>query len=148
MDPLPTYGFDELCSLVALPARTVRYYIQMGLVDRPDGQNRGARYAVRHVEQLLTVKKWQAAGLSLDRIRELLHGDESALPPPRRKAPGTIEVWSRLQVAPGIELHVAAGEAALSPEELRALFRKVMSAYQEIKSESSSNNHKNGHDDE
>jgi DNA-binding transcriptional MerR regulator len=148
MDPLPTYGFDELCSLVDLPARTVRYYIQIGLVDRPDGQNRGARYAVRHVEQLLTVKKWQAAGLSLDRIRELLHGNESALPPPRRKAPGTIEVWSRLQVAPGIELHVEAGEAALSPEELRTLFRKVTSAYQETKSESSSNNHKNGHGDE
>lgn len=148
MDPLPTYGFDELCSLVDLPARTVRYYIQMGLVDRPDGQNRGARYAVRHVEQLVTVKKWQAAGLSLDRIRELLHGDVSALPPPRRKAPGTIEVWSRLQVAPGIELHVEAGEAALSPEELRTLFRKVTSAYQETKSETSSNNHKNGHGDE
>ncbi len=148
MDPLPTYGFDELCSLVDLSARTVRYYIQMGLVDRPDGQNRGARYAVRHVEQLLTIKKWQTAGLSLDRIRELLHGDESALPPPRRKAPGTIEIWSRLQVAPGIELHVEAGEAALSPEELRTLFRKVMSAYQETKSESSSNNDKNGHGDE
>ena len=55
MDTLPTYGFDELCCLVDLPARTVRYYIQTGLVDRPDGLNRGARYTARHVDQLLSL---------------------------------------------------------------------------------------------
>ena len=115
MDTLPTYGFEELCALVDLPARKVRYYIQMGLVDRPDGLNRGARYAARHVEQLLSIQKWQAAGLSLERIRELLHGDPGDLPP-RRQSAGSIEVWSRLQVAPGIELHVEAGESGLSPE--------------------------------
>ncbi len=148
MEALPTYGFDELCTLVELPPRTVRYYIQLGLVDRPDGQNRGARYAARHVEQLLTIKKWQAAGLSLERIGELLQGDENLLPPPRPKAPGTIEVWSRLQVAPGIELQIEAGEAGLSPEQLRTLFRKVMSAYQQTKNETSSNNDEKGPSDE
>lgn len=148
MDALPTYGFDELCTLVELPARTVRYYIQMGLADRPDGQNRGARYTSRHIEQLLTIKKWQAAGLSLERIRELLHGDETDLPPPRPKAPGTIAVWSRLQIAPGIELHVEAGEADLSPEQLRILFRKVMSVYQDTKNGTSSNIDKKGHGNE
>jgi DNA-binding transcriptional MerR regulator len=146
MEPLPTYGFDELCTLVELPARTVRYYIQMGLADRPDGQNRGARYTTRHIEQLLTIKKWQAAGLSLERIRELLHGDATDLPPPRPKAPGTIAVWSRLTVAPGIELHVEAGEAHLSPEALRDLFRKVTSAYQDTLNETTSNTQ--GHGDE
>jgi DNA-binding transcriptional MerR regulator len=91
MEPLPTYGFEELCALVELPSRTVRYYIQLGLVDRPDGLNRGARYSTQHIEQLLSVKKWQAAGLSLERIRELLHGNASETPLPR-KAPGTVEV--------------------------------------------------------
>ncbi len=146
MEPLPTYGFDELCTLVELPARTVRYYIQMGLADRPEGLNRGARYTTRHIEQLLTIKKWQSAGLSLERIRELLHGDANDLPPPP-KAPGTIAVWSRLMVAPGIELHVEAGEANLSPEALRTLFRKVMSAYRDTKNETSSNNEQ-GHSNE
>lgn len=141
MDTLPTYGFEELCTLVDLPSRKVRYYIQMGLVDRPDGLNRGARYAARHIEQLLSIKKWQAAGLSLERIRELLHGDPNDLPP-RRQSAGSIEVWSRLQVAPGIELHVEAGESGLSPEELRDFFRKIMTAYQETK------NNPRGHDDE
>ena len=141
MDKLPTYGFEELCALAELPARKIRYYIQMGLVDRPDGLNRGAKYTSTHIEQLLSIKKWQSAGLSLERIRELLHGDPNDLPP-KRQAAGAIEVWSRLLVAPGIELNVEAGASGLSPEELRAFFRKVMSAYEDTK------NTTQGHDDE
>lgn len=104
----------------------------MGLVDRPDGLNRGAKYTAKHVEQLLTIKKWQGAGLSLERIRELLHGEPDDLPP-KRQAAGTVEVWSRLLVAPGVELNVEAGTSGLSPEQLRAFFRKVMAGYQESK---------------
>src|SRR5574343_694579 len=132
MDTHPTLTFDELCAAVDLPTRKVRYYIQMGLVDRPDGTTRWAKYTTRHVEQLLSVKKWQDAGLSLERIRELLHGETHDLPP-KRQAAGSIEVWSRLTVAPGIELNVEAGASGLSPEELRTFFRKVMAAYQETK---------------
>lgn len=132
MDTEPTLTFDELCTAVDLPVRKVRYYIQLGVVDRPDGTTRWAKYTARHVEQLLNIKKWQAAGLSLERIRELLHGDPNDLPPKRQVA-GSIEVWSRLLVAPGIELSVEAGVSSLSPEDLRSFFRKVMSAYQETK---------------
>ena len=132
MDIKDDFSFDELCALVELPSRKVRYYIQMGLVDRPDGLNKGAKYATRHVEQLLSIKKWQGAGLSLERIRELLRGSADE-PPPKRRVPGTVEVWSRLLVAPGIELHVEAGESGLSPEQLRDFFRNVSAAYQETK---------------
>lgn len=138
MDTLPTLNFEELCTTVEMPVRKVRYYIQMGLVDRPDGLNKGAKYTAKHIEQLLSVKKWQAAGLSLERIRELLHGDVSELPP-KKQTPGSIEVWSRLLVAPGIELNVEAGTAGLSPEEMRNFFRTVMAAYQEIKSTNKGN---------
>ena len=138
MESLPTLNFEELCSTVDMPRRKVRYYIQMGLVDRPDGLNKGAKYTTRHIEQLLSVKKWQAAGLSLERIRELLHGDASELPP-KKQAPGSIEVWSRLLVAPGIELNVEAGTAGLSPEEMRNFFRAVMATYQEIKNTNKGN---------
>lgn len=129
---IPSFNFDELCTTVDMPARKVRYYIQMGLVDRPDGLNRGARYTTRHIEQLLSIHKWQAAGLSLERIRDLLHGDAEDLPP-RKQQPGSIEVWTRLLVAPGIELNVEAGTAGLSPEMLRSFFRQVLAAYQETR---------------
>lgn len=131
MDTHPTLSFDELCATVDLPPRKVRYYIQMGLVDRPEGINRWARYTARHVEQLLNIKKWQAAGLALERIKELLHGEASSLPP-RRQVAGSVEVWSRLLVAPGIELHVEAGTSGLSPEALRDFFQRVLAAHQAL----------------
>ena len=67
--PEPSYPLSELCVLAGLPPRTVRYYIQIGLVDRPQGETRAARYGARHLEQLLQIKKWTAAGVSLERIR-------------------------------------------------------------------------------
>lgn len=135
MDPLPNFGLDELCALVDLPVRKIRYYIQMGVVDRPDGLNRGARYTTRHVEQLLSVKKWQAAGLSLERIRSLLH-DETDEPSDIPRSPATIAVWSRIHLSRGLELHIEAGEAGLSPEELRALSKSILKAYRDIKAAS------------
>ena len=76
-----TFTLDELCTLVDLPKRTVRYYIQLGLVDRPEGETRAARYFPRHVEQLLQIRKWTEAGVSLERIRELLAGELPRVPP-------------------------------------------------------------------
>lgn len=134
---VPTHSLDELATLVDLPQRTVRYYIQLGLVDRPDGETRAARYGARHVEQLLQIRKWTDAGVSLERIRELLSG---AVPPvpPRPRSAGTVEVWSHLVVADGIELILEPTRAGLSPAAARALCASVMEIYQRIREQESS----------
>jgi len=128
----PTLTLDELAALVDLPKRTVRYYIQLGLVDRPDGETRAARYGARHVEQLLQIRKWSDAGVSLERIRELLAGEAPPVPL-RPRAAGTVEVWSHLAIADGLELTIEPGRAGLSPEAMRALFTGVTALYDEIK---------------
>ena len=120
-----TYTLDELAALVELPRRTVRYYIQMGLVDRPDGAGRGASYAARHLEQLLEIRKWQNAGLSLERIRELLATGPDLQIPPRPREPGTVEVWSHIVLGEGLELNVEPRQAGLTPEQLRQLVQEV-----------------------
>ena len=128
------FSLDEIAALAELPKRTVRYYIQTGLIDRPEGAAKGAFYTSRHLEQLLLVRKWQTAGLSLERIGELIKGaGDSPLPPTPRRA-GTVEVWSHLVVADGLELTLEPGRAGLSPEEVRAFFRGVTALYQEMKS--------------
>jgi DNA-binding transcriptional MerR regulator len=133
----PTYSLDDLAARTELPARTVRYYIQLGLVDRPEGAGKGAYYTQRHLDQLLQVRKWQLAGLSLERIGELRRqgvapgGDERPLPPTPRR-PGTVEVWSHLVVADGVELVLEPGRAALSPEQVRAFFRVVTEAFHAV----------------
>ena len=133
MNQAKTFSLDEISALAELPRRTVRYYIQCGLIDRPQGIGKGAFYSERHVEQLLLVRKWQLAGLSLERIGELLKqpDDGGPLPPSPRRA-GTVEVWSHLVVAEGVEVNLEPGRAGLSPEQVRAFFRSVTQLYQQV----------------
>ena len=136
MNTEPHYSIEELAALAELPRRTVRYYVQQGLLDRPIGEKRAAYYTARHLEQLLTIRKWQHAGLSLERIREILGGtDASGLPPPRPRGAGTVEVWSHLVVADGLEVTLEPARAGLSPEQVRALFRGVTALYEQIRQE-------------
>ncbi len=129
----PHYSVDELASLAGMNTRTVRYYIQQGLIDRPFGEKRGAYYVQRHLEQLIELSKWQEAGLSLDRIREILHTPgPGSLPPPRKREPGSVEVWSHLYVADGVEVMLEPGRSGLSPEAVREFTRGVMALYEHV----------------
>jgi len=127
----PSYQLSELCALVDLPIRTVRYYVQQGLVDRPEGETRAARYGERQLSQLQLIKKWTQAGLSLERIRELLAGEDPGVPE-RSKRRGTLEVVSRLTIADGVELLIEPSRAGLTPEQVRRLSREVMRLYDDI----------------
>ena len=127
-NPPPGYPLAELCVLADLPPRTVRYYVQIGLVDRPQGETRAARYGSTHLEQLLLIKKWTAAGVSLERIRELLHGAPPPVPP-RERAIGSVSVCSHLSVADGIEVVIDPQRAGLSPEAVRQFIKGVMTAF-------------------
>lgn len=127
-----TFTLDQIASMAELPRRTVRYYIQSGLVDRPEGVGKGAYYTQRHIEQLLLIRKWQLAGLSLERIGDLLKQQDEGLLPPTPRRSGTVEVWSHLVVADGVELTLEPGRAGLTPEQVRAFFRAVTQAYARI----------------
>ncbi|MBF0470563.1 MAG: MerR family transcriptional regulator [Gammaproteobacteria bacterium] len=117
------FTLTELSALVELPVRTVRYYIQTGLIAKPGGQGRGAHYNREHLNQLLEIKKWQKAGLSLERIKTLLQEgrDGVPVPPPMPKNRGDISVCSHIYLGDGIELVIDPQRADLTPELVRAL---------------------------
>jgi DNA-binding transcriptional MerR regulator len=108
----PLYGIADLAGLGGVSRRTVRFYVQEGLLPAPRGVGRGDHYGPEHVERLLAVKRLQEEGLSLEEIRRSL-----ASPGPRRPAspidnvtvhsPIPASPWTRLHLAPGVELHVA-----------------------------------------
>jgi DNA-binding transcriptional MerR regulator len=126
-----TFTLDDLCTLTDFPKRTVRYYMQLGLVDRPIGETRAAHYVEVHLAQLLKIKKLTDAGVSLERIRDVLNGGNEPVTL-RQKRPGSIEVKSHLYVMPGIELQISPEEAGMSPEQVRALVKAVMLATQDV----------------
>jgi DNA-binding transcriptional MerR regulator len=116
------YGIDDLAALGGVSRRTVRYYIQEGLLPPPLGVGRGRHYDRSHLERLLEVRAMQDAGASLDAIRiAVASGD-----PRRPDSPEVVPlmdrtVWRRLAVAPGVEVHVS-GEVSLpAPSKLQEL---------------------------
>ena len=130
------YSLDELCSLTDTSKRTVRFYMQEGLVDRSEGQRKGAYYLEKHLLQLLEIKKWQQAGLSLDRIKDIMKGEDEKIPPIKPQQPGSLEVWSHLNIADGIQLQIEPNRSGLTPEQIKKLLKSVMNNYEEIKNNS------------
>jgi DNA-binding transcriptional MerR regulator len=126
-----TFTLDELCTLTDLTKRTVRYYMQLGLVERPIGETRAAHYTSRHLDQLLRVKQLTEAGVSLERIREVMAGGDTPVPT-RQRRPSSIEVRSHLFVAPGLEIQISPEEAGMTPEQVRAFVREVMQAAERV----------------
>lgn len=128
---------DELNRLgiaaTAPDRRTVRYYATIGVLDRPTMAGREARYGVRHLAQVLALKKLQAAGVRLNAITAQIEGattedlaglattSPSPPVPPRPIAaePATVRTQSVLTLAPGVQLVL--DNATLSPTEAAAL---------------------------
>ena len=127
-----SFALQELCVLADMPVRTVRYYISLGLVDKPHGETRAARYQTAHLEQLLLIKRWSAQGFGLERIRELLHTPAEDTAPARSRRAGDITVQSHLLIADGLELVIDPSRAQLNPEQLRHLVRLVMQAHAQV----------------
>ncbi|NLW82268.1 MAG: MerR family transcriptional regulator [Desulfovibrionales bacterium] len=117
---------DEVSGLTSVSPRTIRFYIQRGLVDRPVGQRKAAHYTRDHVRQLLEIEKWKAAGVSLEAIRGIMAGGQagSGMPDPARR-PGEIHLCSKVWLAPGLELHLDPAELRLDAEQLRRLAGKI-----------------------
>lgn len=120
-------NLQQLSEQSEVPGRTIRFYIQKGLIPGPEGEKRGAFYTEGHLAELLRIRQWQDTGLSLDAIAGLLQAKHEAPIAPSR--PGAVEVRSHLIVADGLELVVSPDRAGLTQDQLRQLFRAVQQAY-------------------
>lgn len=131
MTPRARYSIAELAQRAGVSRRTVRFYVQRGLIPPPYGRGRGRHYGDEHLEALLRVRALKAEGHALADL--VLRTDETppkrrpakrsrgADAPGRRKRPG--RVWVRQTVAPGYELHVADDRSPLREEQLARLAR-------------------------
>jgi DNA-binding transcriptional MerR regulator len=74
MAPTGKYTAADLARLANVPLRTVRFYVQQGLIDPPTGRGPGAHFGDRHLQQLARVRALQGAGLEIEVIRQ--HAEE------------------------------------------------------------------------
>jgi DNA-binding transcriptional MerR regulator len=126
-------------------ARSIRFYVANGLLDRPEGTGTAATYNYRHFLQLLAIKIRQREGVTLDVIKRELHevtGDAlerrvaTSLAPALGVRADTVAKsddehllsWRRVPVADGIELHVRDDSPAARDEAVLAMREAVRAA--------------------
>jgi DNA-binding transcriptional MerR regulator len=126
-------------------ARSVRFYVASGLLDRPEGTGTAATYNYRHLLQLLAIKIRQREGQSLEKIKgemKDMTGDAlerriatSLAPALTSGADSTAAredentyTWRRTPVADGIELHIREDSPAARDEAVIAMREAVRAA--------------------
>lgn len=129
-------------------ARSVRFYVANGLLDRPEGTGTAATYNYRHFLQLLAIKIRQREGQTLDSIKvemKEVTGDalerriaQSLAPALGFEAAGASRrstedddlprAWRRMPVAEGIELHVRNDSPAAGDDALIAMREAIRAA--------------------
>src|SRR3954464_5321289 len=108
-------SIGELADSAGLSRRAIRFYVQQGLLPTPTGRGRGRHYDGTHLQALRRIAELQAAGHSLDAIRMILKGGTPPVPA-APSSPGrngqakprpmlSAELWTRLRLAEGLELH-------------------------------------------
>jgi len=122
-------SIGELSERADVTRRTIRFYIQRGLLSPPLGGGRGSHYTQAHLERLLAVKRLQEVGIPLEVILSRLgpptlpseptvaHTSPVEAPPqptrappsPHLAPPPTRETWLRHAVAPGVDLLIRDG---------------------------------------
>ncbi|MDR2612148.1 MAG: helix-turn-helix domain-containing protein [Deltaproteobacteria bacterium] len=118
-----TFSLEDLARLTSYTKRTIRYYVQLGLVDRPIGEGRGAHYTTDHLRELLDIRKLTSGGLSLEAVRLHLRQEKMGVRGGYARKPGSVQLQSRVFLAPGLDLLVSPDESALTPEDIRALVK-------------------------
>ncbi len=68
-------SIGEIAERGGVTRRTVRYYVQRGLIPEPLGRGRGEHYGAEHLAALLRVKSLQEQGATLEEIRRHLAGE-------------------------------------------------------------------------
>ena len=146
-----SYKLDELAAAAGVSPRTVRYYVQRGLLPAPAFRGRDTAYSDEHLLRLRAIKRLQEKFLPLDAIQaELEKSSREELkelaavggkPRPPEPIPGaddfpqalhphrapsrpaaTGERFVRYVLRPGLELHLSEGADVAA----RALCEKLL----------------------
>ena len=139
----PRYSIEELADKGGVTRRTVRYYVQRGLLPAPNGTGRGPHYTDQHLDTLIRIRELQEHGVGLADIPARLGhvplppGPEPPVRLPPQPGPWpqppyvpypvepSQSLWTRIVLEDGVELHVRNRPEGLPLSRLAALAEAV-----------------------
>ncbi|AUX34937.1 MULTISPECIES: helix-turn-helix domain-containing protein [Sorangium] len=122
------YSALELARAAGVSTGTIKHWFAEGLMDKPAFRGRRTTYGREHLVRALAIKKLREHNLLLSEIKRKLAAipleelAKEVLPPepPASAAPGVGEhaaeigrAWRRVELMPGLELHVRADAGAV-----------------------------------
>lgn len=93
-------SIDDLTTLSGYSRRTIRYYIQIGLLDPPAGRGRGGFYNDSHVNKLKQIKALNEKGMSLTAI--INYFKSGSIPEESYER----DIWIKYAISDGVEFSV------------------------------------------
>jgi DNA-binding transcriptional MerR regulator len=144
-EPPVRFTARELAAQCGVSERTVRFYVQAGLLPPPASRGRGAHFGTQHHTRLKLIRAMQQAGNDLDAIGDYLKALERKLKQNGASFEDALAIWSgrmeqaawaetrrrlgsqpeptnRYRLAEGVELLVDV-RAGVSPARMRELLR-------------------------
>ena len=143
-----TYSIVELAQEAQVSRRTVRYYVQRGLLPPPEGKGRGSHYTQKHLQQLLLIKQAQLSGMSLEDVEkegidtisarvweEIPQERNTLLPQQNIDSLPQMTTWNHIPLFDGVVLQVRSGSLSEEQtEQLQQLLHSFLSHNQESSS--------------
>lgn len=147
------YTTKDLAALTGLSERTVRYYVEEGLIPPPLARGRGPNFDDSHLIRLRLIQAMQQAGNDLESIGEYLRELEGEMAGSGASFESVLAVWSgrgerarmaeqwrkrghmpepllRYRVVDGVELLVDTS-AAPSMARMQVILQKLRKAFEE-----------------
>jgi DNA-binding transcriptional MerR regulator len=135
-----TFRLEDLARAADVSPRTVRYYVQRGLLPAPEFRGKDTTYGPDHLLRLRAIKRLQQVRWPLEEIAARIAGATSAQierlaaeaeaqpdielrPEPSPSFTG--ERWERFVLGPGLALHLE-GDA---PEDTRRLAQTILKQF-------------------
>jgi DNA-binding transcriptional MerR regulator len=122
------YTIEQLSELTGFPIRTIRFYIQQGMIPASAGRGLGAGYDDSHLEPLLEIHRLQTEGVQLSAIRTRLARPATAcqrevtamsmeeVPVAKAASRPALETCHRFRLADGCEVMVTEAFRRQHPE--------------------------------
>ncbi len=142
-----SYKLDELAKAAGTSPRTVRYYVQRGLLPPPVFRGKDSTYGHEHLVRLRAIRKLQEAYLPLDAIaaelegkaieaiERLAHAERAKnvpVPSPvpkREEHEAKASTWHHHELGRGLSLNVADD----APPESKALADQILKLISSVK---------------
>ena len=111
------YWISELAALSGVSTRTIRYYIQEGLLPQPEIRGKYAVFTDEYMHRLNLIKRLKEAYLPLNRIREVLNAldDNQIVPLLHEFDADPVAALAGLQALPGFNQGAAVNFELNSP---------------------------------